>query len=197
MAIINKDKKEMRRQILLRRNTLSPDWVNSQSALIVGFLTNWEPFLQAKNVMLYLAMPGEPDIDDLILFALENGKQVSVPLLTEKFGYMESAAITGLQDLKTGKLNLRVPDPEKITIVDPGSLDLILVPAVTFDLNGNRLGMGAGYYDRFLTQASKACTLGVAWSFQIVPFVAAEEHDVPVQYVITEEKITICSKGKM
>jgi len=197
MAIINKDKKEMRREILLRRNALSANWVNSQSALTVGFLTNWEPFLQAKNVMLYLAMPGEPNIDDLILFALENGKKVSVPLLTEKFGYMESAAITGLQDLKTGKLNLRVPDPEKITIVDPGSLDLILVPAVAFDLNGNRLGMGAGYYDRFLTQASKACTLGVAWSFQIVPFVAAEEHDVPVQYVITEEKITICSKGKM
>jgi len=197
MAIINKDKKEMRRESLLRRNALSANWVNSQSALTVGFLTNWEPFLQAKNVMLYLAMPGEPNIDDLILFALENGKKVSVPLLTEKFGYMESAAITGLQDLKTGKLNLRVPDPEKITIVDPGSLDLILVPAVAFDLNGNRLGMGAGYYDRFLTQASKACTLGVAWSFQIVPFVAAEEHDVPVQYVITEEKITICSKGKM
>lgn len=197
MAIINKDKKEMRREILLRRNALSADWVNSQSARIVGFLTNWEPFLQAKNVMLYLAMPGEPNIDDLILFALENGKQVSVPLLTEKFGYMESAAITGLQALKTGKLNLRVPDPEKITIVDPGSLDLILVPAVAFDLNGNRLGMGAGYYDRFLTQASKACTLGAAWSSQIVPFVAAEEHDVPVQYVITEEKITICSKGKM
>lgn len=197
MAIINKDKKEMRRKILLRRNALSPDWVNSQSALMIRFLTNWQPFLQAKNVMLYLAMPGEPNIDDLILFALENGKQVSVPLLTEKFGYMESATITGLQDLKTGKLNLRVPDPEKITIVDPGSLDLILVPAVAFDLKGNRLGMGAGYYDRFLTQASKAHMLGVGWSFQIVPFIAAEEHDIPVQYVITEEKITICSKGKM
>lgn len=197
MAIINKDKKEMRREILLRRNALSTNWVNSQSALIVRFLTNWEPFLQAKNVMLYLAMPGEPNIDDLILFALENGKQVSVPLLTEKFGYMESAAITGLQDLKTGKLNLRVPDPEKITIVDPESLDLILVPAVAFDSNGNRLGMGAGYYDRFLTQASKAYLLGIAWNFQIVPFIAAEEHDIPVQYVITEEKITICSKGKM
>lgn len=187
----------MRREILLRRNALSTNWVNSQSALIVRFLTNWEPFLQAKNVMLYLAMPGEPNIDDLILFALKNGKQVSVPLLTEKFGYMESAAITGLQDLKTGKLNLRVPDPEKITIVDPESLDLILVPAVAFDSNGNRLGMGAGYYDRFLTQASKAYLLGIAWSFQIVPFIAAEEHDIPVQYVITEEKITICSKGKM
>lgn len=197
MAIINKDKKELRREILLRRNTLSTGWVNSQSELIVRFLTNWEPFLQAKNVMLYLAMPGEPNIDGLILFALENGKQVSVPLLTEKFGYMESAAITGLQDLKKGKLNLRVPDPEKITIVNPESIDLILVPAVAFDLNGNRLGMGAGYYDRFLSQATKANTLGVAWSFQMVPFVASEEHDIPVQYVITEEKITICSKGKM
>lgn len=197
MAIINKDKKEMRREILLRRNTLSTGWVNSQSELIVRFLTNWEPFLQAQNVMLYLAMPGEPNIDGLILFALENGKQVSVPLLTEKFGYMESAAITGLQDLKKGKLNLRVPDPEKITIVDSESIDLILVPAVAFDLNGNRLGMGAGYYDRFLSQATKANTLGVAWSFQMVPFVASEEHDIPVQYVITEEKITICSKGKM
>ncbi len=197
MAIINNDKKELRREVLLRRNALSPDWVNSQSAIIVQSLTCWEPFLQAKNVMLYLAMPGEPQMDELILFALANGKQVSVPFLTEKFGYMQSAAITGLQELKKGKLNLRVPDEQNMIIVEPETIDFVLVPGVAFDLAGNRLGMGAGYYDRFLARIPQVCTLGIAWNFQILPSIVSQEHDIPVQYVVTEEKITSCRKGKM
>jgi len=197
MAKINNNKKELRREILLRRNALSPDWVNSQSAIIVEALAGWEPFLQAKNVMLYLAMPGEPQIDELILFALAKGKQVSVPFLTEKIGYMQSGAITGLQELKRGKLNLRVPDEKNITIVEPETIDLVLVPGVAFDFAGNRLGMGAGYYDRFLAGIPQVCTLGIAWNFQILPFVMSQEHDIPVQYVVTEEKITSCRKGKM
>jgi len=197
MATINNCKKELRRDIVSRRNKLPLDWVNSQSAVVVNLVSQWELFQQAKSIMLYLAMPGEPQIDDLILFSLQNGKIVSVPFLTDRYGHMESRVIAGLQDLTTGKLNIRVPDPDKTTAVCPTAIDLILVPGVAFDRTGNRLGMGAGYYDRFLAQAPQACTAGIAWNFQILPSLAVQEYDIPVQYLITEEKITICRKGKM
>ena len=89
-----------------------------------------------------------------------------------------------------------------------GSLDCIfsfrqllptfLVPNLwTANRAGNRLGMGAGYYDRFLARAIHAKTAGVIWDVQLVSAVIREDHDVPVQYVITEQQILLCKRGKI
>ena len=193
----NKSKQDLRRELVTQRRSLSPNWIAEQSDALSDRIAQWQLFKQAKSVMLYLAMADEPQMDSLISLALKLGKSVSVPALTAKYGHMEAALITSFEDLVIGKLGLRMPDLSRAQIADPATIDLVLVPGVAFDHAGNRLGMGAGYYDRFLARAIHAKTAGVIWDVQLVSAVIREDHDVPVQYVITEEQILLCKRGKI
>ncbi|HEY3423587.1 MAG TPA: 5-formyltetrahydrofolate cyclo-ligase, partial [Negativicutes bacterium] len=76
-------------------------------------------------------------------------------------------------------------------------IDLIIVPGVAFDRSGKRCGMGAGYYDRFLSQASNARLIGVALTCQMVSDVPCDEHDRMVEYIVTPNEIIKCDIGKM
>lgn len=197
MLTANNSKKDLRREILSRRCLLPSHWVAVQSAQTVSRVAAWEPFHKASTVMLYLAMPGEPQMDNLIRMALEAGKRVCVPALGNQYGHMEAAAIKGFHDLVIGKMGLRMPDLSQTTVIDPATIDFVLVPGVAFDPSGNRLGMGAGYYDRFLSRTVLAVTAGLAWEFQFLPCLEVDDHDIPVHYVISEEKISLCKRGKM
>ena len=76
------------------------------------------------------------------------------------------------------------------TILD--SIDLIIVPAIGFDLKGNRLGHGLGYYDRLLKKSKNATHIGLAFEFQIMNQIKVEEYDIPVNIIITEKRIIYC-----
>lgn len=79
----------------------------------------------------------------------------------------------------------RIEEPDGNDIADPDEMELIIVPAVAFDRQGNRVGRGKGFYDRLLSR-SKAYKIGVAYDFQLFDEVDSEPHDVPVDTVITE-----------
>jgi 5-formyltetrahydrofolate cyclo-ligase len=86
--------------------------------------------------------------------------------------------------LKLGPYGVHEPVEEKcLRLAD---LDLIIVPGLAFDKSGNRLGRGKGYYDRFLSKLpSDTQSVGLAFDFQILPFVPTTEHDVSVTRVIS------------
>ena len=73
-------------------------------------------------------------------------------------------------------------------------MDLIIVPGIVFDVKGNRLGFGKGYYDRFLSPSAnfKAVKIGLAYEFQVVPKIDAQPHDITMDYIITEKRIIDC-----
>lgn len=83
--------------------------------------------------------------------------------------------------------------PETDPYSNPQEIDLILVPGVAFDPNGNRLGRGGGYFDQYLKEV-KGIKIGIAYEKQIVDSVPIEEHDIPMDYLITEERIIDCKK---
>ncbi|WP_425061204.1 putative protein YqgN [Sporomusa carbonis] len=195
---INKNaKKELRKNILSIRRKLSREEVAAGSNQIAEHLFAWPEYQAAKTIMLYLAMPDEPQMDRVISHALANGKTVCVPHMRETRGLMDAAIITGLDDLVVGQFNLLVPNPATLKLLVPSELDLIIVPGVAFDKAGRRLGMGAGYYDRFLIQANRAELIGAAWAAQILDTVPTDDHDRPVNYLLSEDGIFMCSKGKM
>ena len=72
----------------------------------------------------------------------------------------------------------------------------MVVPAVTYDYDGNRLGMGAGYYDRFIPYAIKAVLMGAIWSTQLVRKVPTGQYDQSMNYLLTEDTIIHCGIGK-
>lgn len=189
-------KQQLRRDMREKRRSLSPQAVAAGSEQMAALFCSWPVYRKSATVMFYLAMPDEAQTEGMIRDALAKHKRVCVPLLGKKYGEMTAAEITGLDDLVTGKLGLKMPDPDKAQIMPPAAIDLVVVPAVAFDRSGNRLGMGAGYYDRFLPQAPRCIRLGLAWQFQLVDSLPAEDHDVRMQYLLNEGGFLSCdSRG--
>ena len=188
-------KQRLRREMLAIRRSLSAEEIKKGSEAIAAYFCAWPKYRVAKVVMFYLPMADEPQTAALIEDAWRAGKKVSVPLMGEVYGVMEAAALDGWDSLVTGRLGLKMPDPAKTRRIDPVDIELVVVPGVAFDATGRRVGMGAGYYDRFLPQAASACRMGFAWSSQIVPEVPAEEHDVRMEYLLTETGFRPLSGG--
>ncbi|SDE60124.1 5-formyltetrahydrofolate cyclo-ligase [Sporomusa acidovorans] len=187
---VNKDaKQELRKNILAVRRSMSKEAVAAGSSRLAEHIRTWPVYQAAKNIMLYLAMPDEPHLDKVISHALAAGKTLCVPFMHATRGLMDAAVIKNLDDLVVGQFNLLTPNPATLKLLEPRELDLIIVPGVAFDKAGRRLGMGAGYYDRFLPKATKAELIGAAWAAQILEKVPTDEHDRPVNYLVTEEGI--------
>lgn len=192
MLNVREQKKQLRQKMLARRRSLQQSEIESGSAKMAEQLFGWRIYQDAKTIMLYLAMADEPQTDAIIKNAKTNGKLVCVPMLRQEYGIMDAARIDGPDDLITGKLGLKMPDPEEARLISPESIDLIVVPGVAFDNAGHRLGMGAGYYDRYLPQAGRACRLGLAWSFQVTGVVPQGLYDVTMHYLLTEGGFISC-----
>ncbi|BBB92867.1 MAG TPA: 5-formyltetrahydrofolate cyclo-ligase [Methylomusa anaerophila] len=188
-------KKDLRKKLLAIRRSMTREEIASGSDKLAEHLFKWPQYQAARNIMLYLAMPDEPHMDKVIAHALAGGKTVCVPHMYETRGLMDAAIIQNLDDLVVGQFDLLVPNPATLKILDPSDLDLIIVPGVAYDRAGRRLGMGAGYYDRFLLRASKSELIGAAWAAQILDSVPVDEHDRPVNYLLTEEGILNCGKS--
>ncbi|WP_054258317.1 5-formyltetrahydrofolate cyclo-ligase [Propionispora sp. 2/2-37] len=191
------EKKRLRAEVLALRRALSKTAIACESEHITRQICTWAYYRAARTVMLFVSMPDEVDMEQLIWHALRSGKIVCIPYLSERYGDMEAARISGLNELVAGRLGIREPKKEEAMLVPPDSLDLIIVPGVAYDFAGRRCGMGAGYYDRFLRRARNAVWAGVALQCQLVSKVPCDEHDYAVQYVISSKEIRKCGEGKM
>lgn len=196
MSGMQEEKQRLRRNMLEKRRGLSVAEKETRSDRIASYFCSWPIYRSSSTVMLYLAMPDEPQTDQLIQDALGRGKRVCVPLLGKTYGEMFAAEITNMDDLVIGKLGLKMPDPDKAKLIPAADIDLVVVPAVAFDRTGNRLGMGAGYYDRFLEQNHDTVLLGITWSCQVADGIPCEVHDVRMQYLLTEEGFWSCNPGR-
>lgn len=181
-------KKQLRKEIIARRNSLAAVDREEKSALItrrVLALPFWE---QARIIMCYVSFGSEVNTFPLITTALEQGKRVAVPLCQPEGRRLLAAEVSDFPgDLRPGTWGILEPRPETLRPLAPGFIDLVLVPGVAFDRAGNRLGYGGGYYDRFLaTLRPGARAIALAFSEQIVADVYPQAHDRPVDMVITD-----------
>lgn len=188
-------KKQLRGHMLDKRRTFCTLQTVAWDQQLVDHFRSWSVYQNCDTIMFYVAMPDEAQTELLISDALKRGKQVYVPLLGEKYGEMSAAGIASLDELVVGKYGLKMPRRDKITAVAPDAIDVIVVPGVAFDRSGNRLGMGAGYYDRFFPKTRCGVLLGLAWGFQVIEEVPGEVHDVRMQYLLTEEGFHTCCAG--
>ena len=180
-----KDKKQrIRCDMRTIRRNLPESLVTSWSKQIAEYFCSWSIYQRCESIMFYLAMSDEVQTDQIINDALRLGKQVCVPLLGEKYGEMTAAEITSIDELIVGKYGLKMPNSETARRILPSSIQMVVVPAVSFDRNGNRLGLGAGYYDRFLTEAINSVLIGMAWECQLANKLPDEEHDIKMQYLM-------------
>ena len=109
---------------------------------------------------------------------------------------MDAYVIEKSSVLVPDKFGVPIPDINRCAKANPERMDLILVPGVAFDCAGNRLGFGKGYYDTFLPQAPNAVKIALAYDFQIVEQLPAEPWDVPMDFIITENRVIDCSRHR-
>jgi 5-formyltetrahydrofolate cyclo-ligase len=144
-------------------------------------------YRSARRVALFFGFDGEPDLRPLIRF--DGRKEFFVPVISKT--QMHFAAIGPRTILERNFYGIL--EPAKPMLIDARSLDLVLTPLVAFDASGNRLGVGAGYYDRcfaFLRGKRrwlKPKLIGAAYSLQKIDRLDAKDWDVPLWGAVTEQ----------
>ena len=137
----------------------------------------------ARSVLLYYGIGGEPDTSRLFEPLEARGKLIALPCCLPG-GQMEARQYSGPGHLVSGPYGIPQPD-ETCPVVEPGTLSLILVPAVCCDKKGGRLGHGGGYYDRYLPR-TRAVTVCLCRNVLLQQRVPTELHDVSMDMVLTE-----------
>ena len=178
-------KAAQRRQGIAARQALEPAARRAADAAICARVASLAAWRQAERVMAYAAFGGEPDLSALLEGC---GKQVAYPVCGE--GCTLTAALPAPVDgWEAGAYGIRTPVLARARILPPDGLDLVLTPCTAFDAAGRRVGMGKGYYDRFLPRCARAAVYGIAYEAQKVDAVAAGPLDVRLDGIITEKGV--------
>lgn len=190
------EKKELRKQILAARMAQSDTEVAEKSRRIAEKLKGLPEFKEAGVIMFYLDFRKEVQTGEVIAECLARGKRVVIPITdTVNTALIPSELMEFPGDLTSGTWGILEPKADRVRPADPQEIDLVVVPGVSFDPNGNRLGYGGGFYDRFLLRTKPGTTfVALAFELQIKNDVHPEPHDHPVHYVITEDRLIDCRK---
>lgn len=152
-------------------------------------LCELDEFKQARTVMLYLAMDKEMDTSHAILQALQQDKRVLVPIVSWQERQLTPVVIHTLNcGMEITRYGLR--NPTSSETLPPSEIDLVVTPGLGFDGQGNRLGRGGGFYDRFLgSETMRALRCGFGFEDQLIEPLPICEHDATLNMLITEQKV--------
>ena len=179
----NAERKQQRSAGVAGREALSREERDALSGKIVARILTSDWWKTADTVLAYRAVKGEVSLEGLIPAARAEGKRLLYPLC---LGPGEMIALLPGEDAwKKGAFGILEPIREKSVEISPESIDLLLCPCTAFDEEGRRMGMGGGYYDRFLPRC-RGHIAAVAFEAQKCERIAAEDWDVPMERVYTE-----------
>ncbi|MGM9570513.1 MAG: 5-formyltetrahydrofolate cyclo-ligase [Phascolarctobacterium sp.] len=185
--MLEQEKITLRKALRRQRAQLTREQVTAASEAVARQILACDAFRKAKSVMGFLAFGKELSVDAVLAAALAMGKTVAVPHIVSDTSFVP-VRLNNMQDFELDRYGIRTVRPP-LEEVAPPSLDLVLVPGVAFGKDGSRMGMGAGYYDRFLPQAKQAVTMGVAYACLMQESLLCDEHDVKMQCLVSESGI--------
>lgn len=187
----------LRAAILAQRSLLSRSEFVARSRLIQARVLQFPPYLHSRSVALYCSMQNEVETEAIRDHALVTGKNVFFPRFGPKDS-LELIRIGSASEFSQGRFGILEPTGEtRLAGRDREGL-VVFVPGVAFDLIGNRLGRGKGWYDRLIKKdLGGATVVALAYDFQIVEAVPAEEWDQKVHYLITERSVIDCRRMPM
>ncbi len=190
---MNNSRATLRQAIRQQRRALTPAQRQHYARQLASHIVHSRLFRPAQHIACYLANDGEMDLSPVIQRIWSMSKQCYLPILSEgKEKQMWFAPYQAGDTLIPNRYGIPEPDCHSDAWLAPQQLELVLMPLVAFDDQGNRLGMGGGYYDRsfaFLTRPhgiKKPRLVGVAYELQRVDTLPFEPWDVPMNAIATE-----------
>lgn len=180
-------KEQIRKQALRRRKELPEAMRIAYSRKIAEQLLKHPLFLCAEEIYCYIPYREEVLTWEIIQTAWKCGKKVAVPKVLGDQD-MEFYYIRSVEELFSGYCNISEPsgNPEDLA---RGRNVLVILPGAVFDVTGNRLGYGKGFYDTYLKKHPEYHRIGIAFSVQCTEQIPVEEHDIPAEFVFTERGI--------
>ena len=150
-------------------------------------------YRKATTILFYVSYGSEVNTHDMIKERLSDEKKVVVPRTDRLHKRIVLSELSNWKNLAYGEYNILEPKKEFFQEVLIDSIDLMFIPGIAFDVRGNRIGHGKGYYDRLLKIPHNATRFGLAFELQIVDNIPAESHDVKVNKIVTEKRVITCN----
>lgn len=177
-------KDDIRRKVRADKALLSDTERHTAARDVFARLEGLAAFMMAEKVLMYHSLADELSTLDFLdkwhsekSFFLPRVNGVNLDILPYDRSHLRHGAF-------------QIEEPEGDDVIDVNDIDLIVVPAVAYDRRGNRVGRGKGFYDRLLAN-SRALKVGVGYSCQLFDEIETEEHDVPVDIVITPDRCIV------
>ncbi len=188
-SLIDQDKKSFRKTLQAERQNQDPRVAQYKSERICEQILQLPEIAAAKIISAYSPVRGEVNLLPLLDQLIKLGKIIALPqVLGNKMCFLQVNNLK--EDLIDGAYGIREPHPERCSAIQSGDVDVFLIPGTGFDLFHGRIGFGGGYYDRVLkVKHPKALAIGLAFEFQVLHALPMEEHDQPINRVVTEEHL--------
>lgn len=188
-------KKEKRIIYKRKRKLLLPsEKLRLDNKVIENFL-NLNEYKQSQNILVYISKETEIYTGSIIERALQDKKKVAAPRCANMAGGMEFYYIKGVEDLEKGCFEIFEPIIHKCVKVSDFNSCLCVVPGLSFDRNGYRLGYGKGFYDRFLKRFN-GVSVGLCYKDNIEENLPTDRFDEKVDIVVTNETVILINKEK-
>ncbi len=191
---LKSDKEQLRKAIQRTLVSMAEKTRTEKSRKACQNLIATKEFQEASVIMMFLSTSREVDTSEAILAAWQMGKTVAVPKISWQQRHMIPVKIntleTGFSMESAGVRNPLEGEP-----IPYAEIDLVVAPGLAFDREGNRLGRGASYYDRFFANKElKARRCGFAFAEQLVDSVPAAQYDEPMDFLVTDESVIYFNK---
>jgi len=183
-------KADLRKEFLTKRNALDPAERAKASSLIRQRIFQHPAWKKASTILCYVSFGSEVDTHPLIQEALRFKKRMVIPLHDPAKAGTFISELRRFADLGPSHRGVLQLQPEFHRLVDPGLIELALIPGIAFDRQGGRVGFGGGYFDRLLPSMTQATFIALAFESQFVKDpLPLEAHDVRMHAIVTEKAV--------
>ena len=187
-------KKQMRSDKKNARGSLDPKIKNQMDKMIFDNLLSIDKFKKAEFVLVYISTQIEVDTKEIIEYCLETDKKVAVPKCIENHK-MDFYLYNTETPMEVSGYGISEPIADESCLVNNFDADntVCIVPGLSYDKSGYRLGYGGGYYDRFLSEHQNITTIGLCYSSDFMDKLITDKYDIAVDYVVTEKFTGVCN----
>lgn len=179
-------KAQKRASILLQRRQLTPAFCSAASAQAAGAFCLLEEYRSAGAIGLYAPFDNEVSTEPIFRDAVRHSKKVFFPKTDAVRKNISFFRVRDLAEMTPGYAGIL--EPAKTEKGELDAMELLVIPGLAFDLKGNRLGYGLGFYDRLL-EKYHGCKIALAYEFQLSDSLPTSSTDVAVDIIVTEERV--------